>query len=96
MLTPPLALLAVCLWLHRGIGVLRRRANITYHIVATAIAVGFASRIAMLSLIDISWIPSINTLYPAPAYPLLLQFVSLSLAATLSRAAPRPESEPAG
>jgi hypothetical protein len=89
--TRPLAALAVCVWLFTGIGVLRRRANITYHIVATAIAIGFASRIVMLSLIDISWIPSINSLYPAPAYPLLLLFVTLSLAAAFRRNDPRPE-----
>ena len=96
ILTPPLAALAACLWLHTGFSVVRRRVNIAFHIVATSIAVGFASRIAMLSLIDISWIPSINTLYPAPAYPLLLLFVCLSLATTLRRDAPRPECDLAG
>jgi hypothetical protein len=89
--TPPFSALAVCVWLYAGIGVVRRRSNITYCVVVTSVAVGFASRIALLSLIDVSWIPSINSLYPAPAYPLLLLFVTLSLAAAFRRNDPRPE-----
>jgi len=77
--TPLLALLAACICVYSSIRSFRRREEFPRQVLLWAVAAGIASRIVMLSLIDISWIPSINTLYPAPAYPLLLLFVGLSL-----------------
>lgn len=87
---PVVAILAVCLWLHSLYLVVQHRQNVAFHLVMLAVLAGFVCRIVMLSLIDISWIPSINTLYPAPAYPLLLLFVCLSPGVTRRRHAPSP------
>lgn len=86
----------------------KRRASLLF-LTNTALLIAISARIVLLSVLDITSFGGINVLYLAPAYPLLLAFVPLSvfeagrvvggtLGSRVRRAdgAPAPDPSPSG
>lgn len=78
-IVPVLVILAFIAYIITTISVFRKHAITDLYIIDSAIISAIASRLFILSWIDVSSFPSVNILYLSPAYPLLLIFVVLSL-----------------
>jgi hypothetical protein len=78
--TPALCVLAFLAWLV-ALALHRRWQSPTLWLLATGAGVGAATRIVLLAVVDAMAFPGINPVYLSAAYPLLLLFIPLALAA---------------
>jgi hypothetical protein len=76
---PVLLILSLSVYFVRTISVLRRRIFTDLYIINSLIIITICVRLFVLAFIDISSFPAIRTRYLAPAYPLVLMFLILSL-----------------
>ena len=72
--------LALIIYLIGTVRSIRKRAVTELWMISTALLVAIFVRTFILSMIQVTSFPAINPVYAAPAYPLLLLFVSLSFA----------------
>ncbi len=79
LVAPLLFLAALAAYVGSTVSVLKKRIFTNLYIVNSILLLAIAVRLFILSLIEISSFPAINTLYLAPAYPLFLVFIILSL-----------------
>ncbi len=79
LVTPLLFLTALAAYIGCTVSVLKKRILTNLYVVNSILLIAIAARLFLLSLIEISSFPAVNTLYLAPAYPLLLIFITLSL-----------------
>jgi hypothetical protein len=77
---PPLLAVAVALCVWAAWGDLRARSLRPLTAVVAALAAGVLARLLVLALVDATSFPAIRVFYAAPAYPLAIGFVALSLA----------------
>lgn len=77
---PILIGLAFTAYIINTLVIFRNRNTTTLWIINTAVFVAVAARMVIVSMIHVTSFPGINTLYLAPAYPLVLIFTALALA----------------
>ena len=77
--TPLLFGLGLLVFSRRTFQLIRERDFSLLWVIQGAILLAVIVRILILSIIDVTSFPTINTLYLAPSYPLLLIFVALTL-----------------
>lgn len=75
-----LAGISLIFYLIFTIQVFRFRANFIIWVIITSLLIAIITRLIILSIIEISSFPGINTSYLAPAYPLVLLFIMIVLA----------------
>lgn len=76
---PFLFILALILYLYQSIHSLKNRKILLSWWIGTGLVLILSARLLMLSLIDVTSFPAINTLYMSSAYPLLLIFIFLTI-----------------
>jgi hypothetical protein len=76
---PVLVILSLLIYIFSIIQGLRKRSNTSLMILNTSLLLAIIARIFILSLIDITSFPAINTIYLSPAYPLLLIFMYMCI-----------------
>lgn len=78
---PPLFTAALALLAWRLVRAARERTLAPLTTVAVALLVGYASRLLVVALVDVTSFPAINVLYLSPAYGLLIAFAAVVLIA---------------
>jgi len=78
-LMPLLVIPALMAYILRTIHVLRKRELTDLYVASSAIITAIVVRLFIISLIEISSFPAVNTIYLSPAHPLLLVFVIFGL-----------------
>jgi hypothetical protein len=80
VLTPPLGVVALLALGWSLVRDTRRRQISASTVVAATLLTALCARVGLLALVDVTSFPAVNRLYLAPAYPLLVAFVAVSVA----------------